>query len=183
MVHWLSVAVLLCLGVVALSNDDCRLMTHGMAKDATFVYRGEKGATFDNYEITPYSLSPTKKPLKRVANVGSLETCFQACVTTASCHSFTYTPTSCTLWKNYAVAADGSDGKNLAEFCRAKGSTAGYLGYNPQESDEDKQEKKNCGDDTYQAALDGCNTSLNPCAAGWSAVCDADKGYRCVCPL
>ena len=178
------VLVLLSQGLVA-AQTMCPVRTNGWQKDYTFSYKGEKAAAFDNYEISPLPGRETKS-LKEISNVGSVEECFKECVdlkSKPSCNSFTYESSgTCILWQLFSVASDGSDGKNIASFCKAPNSVAGYLGYNSKESAEDKAEKKNCGDEDYKAALDRCSKLELPCPSSWSPVCRSETGYRCVCP-
>lgn len=157
----------------------CRIMVNGMKKDYVFDYKRKRGAAFDDYEIRPFRLGSSKQPLKKYTMVDSVEQCFKKCIITKSCMSFTYFLGSCILWENHSLAADGSSGKSLAQFCESRGSIAGYVGYNPKESPEDKEEKKNCGGD-HQSFLEECG-AIATCNVGWTAVCDPAKGLLCTC--
>jgi len=150
-----------------------------MKKDHVFTYKGKKGAAFDNYEIKPFGFGSTKTALKEYKDVGSVEQCFKKCVTTTKCQTFTYFSGVCTLWENYAIAADGTKDKSIVEFCPSLGSTAGYIGYNPKESAEDKGEKSNCKGDKA-AWLKTCE-SFATCSTNWSATCSPSGGVSCTC--
>lgn len=177
-----SVFVVLWLSLCGLVHGQrgCRIMVHGMRKDQTFEYKGVKGAAFANYDIRPFSQAPIKKPLKEYSNINSVKACFKKCVVTKSCQTFAYYPGSCKLWENYSMAADGSTGKALSEFCQSMGSTAGYLGYDNKESAEDKAEKKNCSGD-HQSFLKTCE-AVATCQSGYIATCNPDTGLVCKCP-
>ena len=174
------VVVVVSFGTTANGQRGCRILVNGMKKDHTFTYKGKNAAAFDNYEIKPVRFGSNRVPLQVIANGGSLEQCFKKCAVTKSCNSFTFSATSsCTLWENMSVAADGSKGKSIAKFCESLGSIAGYVGYNSKESAEDKAEKRNCNGDS-KSYLKQCQ-SVGSCRTGWKATCNPAKGISCVC--
>eukprot|EP00890_Picochlorum_soloecismus_P001418 jgi/Picsp_1/2277/NSC_05741-R1_---NA--- len=167
---------------VSLDNQGCQVRTNDWNKDYKFdAYKKETGAAFSNFEIRALRAAiGVDGTIKVLSNVGNVRKCFKSCVNTKECHTFTYVAKTqkCTLSADRALASDKTTDKPLAQFCRKKGSVAGYIGYNPGNS-ENKQEKVDC--------VDPIDTCTKQCCSGASGTCNikkitcTSKGLVCTC--
>lgn len=155
------------------------MKTNDWSKDYKFsAYKKETGAAYANRAIR--ALDGSDDIIQVQTNVKDAKRCFRACVDTKGCGTFTYVPKSkkCTLLSARALSSSKTDEKNLAQFCKSKGSIAGYIGYKPG-NEENKMEKVICVDPISTCTKQCCGSSTAPCSI--KSVTCTSQGATCEC--
>ncbi|KAI8107753.1 hypothetical protein M9435_002781 [Picochlorum sp. BPE23] len=158
----------------------CDVETSNWSKDYKFAtYKKETGAAFANRAIR--ALDDSNDVIRVRGNIKDVKRCFRACVDTKGCGTFTFVPElkECTLLSASALSSNKTNGKNLAQFCKSKGSIAGFIGYD-KGNKENKAEKAICVDPAATCAKVCCGNSNAENCYIKSLTCTS-TGTKCEC--
>lgn len=167
------------ISIQRVSHAVCDVKTDDWSKDYKFAsYRKEKGAAYANRAIR--ALDDIDDIIIVRRNVKNVRRCFKACVDTKNCGTFTYIPTAkeCTLSSARALSSRETNNKNLAQFCKRKGSIAGFVGYE-KGNEENKVEKETCVDPISTCTKQCCGSAAANCSI--KSITCTSKGTQCEC--